>query len=236
MRKVIRKTLKTLLAAAAVACSLPVFPQEEEYKMELGGMAGGSFYMGDANWTRPFKDMRLGGAVVARQILNPHMAVKYDFAIAGIAGSTASSNNQYPDGGQATFSRVLFDIGAQFEYNFLAYGTGGGYKNTKRVTPYITGGLGVTFAPAPADFVGTLNFPIGAGVKWKAKPRLNVGMEFTFRFSMSDRLDVTSKEGLQLNDPYGIKSRGIKNNDTYSFVMLFVTYDILPKRRICNNL
>lgn len=218
-----------------LSCSVFATAQEEEYRMELGGMIGGSFYMGDANWSKPFKDMKLAGAIVARQLFNPHMAIKYDFAVAGIGGDTRDFDNHYPGDAHTSFSRVLFDIGAQFEYNFLAYGTGGGYKSTKRVTPYITGGIGLTFAPAPADFVGALNFPLGVGVKWKAMQRLNVGLEFTFRFSMTDKLDVTNNEGLRLNDPYNIKSRGIKNKDTYSFVTLFVTYDLLPKRGICNN-
>ena len=33
-----------------------VFAQSgEEYRLELGGALGGSFYMGDANYTTPFK-------------------------------------------------------------------------------------------------------------------------------------------------------------------------------------
>ena len=159
---------RTLLVLALVACAVRAACQETEYKMEIGGMAGGSFYMGDANWSRPFKDMRFAGAVVARQLFNPHMAVKYDFAVAGIAGDTRDFAGKFPGGGQAAFSRTLFDIGAQFEYNFLPYGTGGGYRDTRRVTPYITGGVGLTFAPAPADFVGSLNFPLGMGVKGAA--------------------------------------------------------------------
>ena len=210
--------------------------QELEYKMELGGMLGGSFYMGDANYSKPFKDLNFGGGVVARQIFNPHMAVKYNFAVAGISGSTADIKNKFPGGQNVDFKRTLFAIGAQFEYNFLPYGTGQGYKRTKRITPYILAGAGFTFAPAPAKALATMHFPIGLGVKYKIMKRLNLGLEWTMRFSMSDRLDVTNKEGMQLSDPYNIKSRGIKNKDSYSFIMLTLTYDLLPRLRNCNNL
>ena len=135
-----------------------------------------------------------------------------------------------------TFSRTVIDAGAQFEYNFWSYGTGKGYKGTKRLTPYILGGIGFTFAPAPADNVFTLNFPIGVGVKYKLLDRLNVGIEFTMRFSMSDRLDVTDKNGLTLQNPFNIKGKGIKNKDSYSFTAIFVTYDLKPKYRKCNNI
>lgn len=230
---VIKRTLVCLLFAVI---AFGAFAQEVEYKMEIGGMLGGSFYMGDANYTRPFKGMRPAGAVIARQIFNPHMAVKYDFAVAGISGSTADFKNKFPAGQDVKFKRTLFDIGAQFEYNFLSYGTGKGFKNTRRITPYILGGVGLTFAPAPADAVVTLNFPVGMGVKYKLAERLNLGFEWTMRFSMSDRLDVSNKNGLQLNDPYNIKSRGIKNKDSYSFIMVSLTYDLLPRLQNCNNL
>lgn len=230
---IVRKTLISMVFALT-GILLPA--QELEYKMELGGMLGGSFYMGDANYTRPFKDMRFGGGIVARQIFNPHMAIKYDFAVAGIAGNTSETSNKYPQGQNVAFKRTLFDIGAQFEYNFLGYGTGKGYKRTKRITPYILAGAGFTFAPAPAKALATLNFPVGIGVKYKIKERLNLGLEWTMRFSMSDRLDVSNNEGLQLSDPFNIESRGIKNKDSYSFFMLTLTYDLLPKLRNCNNL
>lgn len=227
----LKKTLNIIIVLISV---LPAAGQELEYKMELGGMLGGTFYMGDANISRPFKDMRFGGGIIARQILNPHMAIKYDFAVGGIAGNTADFKNRFPKGQDIKFRRTLFDLGAQFEYNFLGYGTGQGYKRTKRVTPYILAGAGFTFAPSPA--MATMNFPVGIGVKYKIMKRLNIGFEWSIRFSLSDKLDVAKGEGLKLDDPYNIKSRGIKNKDSYSFFMLSLTYDLLPRLANCNNL
>ena len=40
-----------------------------------------------------------------------------------------------------------------------------------------------------------MNIPIGVGIKFKATPRINIGCEFTMRFSLSDQLDVTQREG-----------------------------------------
>ena len=90
-------------------------------------------------------------------------------------------------------------------------------------------------AGKPVDDVFTVNFPIGVGVKYKVANRLNVGCEMSFRFSMSDKLDVTSKDAPTLDDPLGIKSDGMKNKDSYSFFSFFLTYDIMPKYRKCNN-
>ncbi len=208
--------------------------QEDEYRIELGGALGGSFYMGDANYTTPFKDLGIAGGVIARYILNPRMAIKGNLIAGRIAGDTKDFKNIYPFDGVASFKRTIFDLGAQFEYNFIPYGTGYGYRGGRRFTPYLLGGVGFTYAPPPAEGVFTLNFPIGIGVKYKLNKRLNVGCEFTMRFSLSDKLDVTNKEGLQLNDPYQIKGQGFKNKDSYSFALLFITYDLFPKCKECN--
>ena len=45
--------IKTLIVLALMACSLHLSAQELEYKMEIGGMAGLSSYLGDANYTNP---------------------------------------------------------------------------------------------------------------------------------------------------------------------------------------
>lgn len=230
----INKTL--IIFALLMSFILNVSAQEElEYKMEVGGMLGGSFYMGDANYTTPFKNLGFAGGVIARYIFNPRMVIKADLAFGRISGNTEDFKNVYPENQQSSFKRSIYDLGAQFEYNFFGYGTGQGYKGNKRFTPYVLGGIGMTFAPAPAKGIFTVNFPIGVGVKYKLARRLNIGCEFTMRFSLSDQLDVTNKDGLQLNDPYGIKGSGFKNKDSYSFTTVFITYDIFPKYRKCNN-
>lgn len=209
--------------------------QNEEYRLELGGVAGGSFYMGDANYSVPFKNMGLTGGVIGRYILNPRMAIKGNFAVGRISGNTAIFDNVYPNRENVSFKRTIFDLGAQYEYNFFGYSSEENYTGSKRFTPYILGGLGFTYAPAPADHIFTVNFPVGAGVKYKIAPRLNIGCEFTMRFSLSDKLDVTNKDGLQLNNPYEIKGKGLKNRDSYSFTVFFITYDLLLRCRGCNK-
>jgi hypothetical protein len=217
--------------------------QELEYKMEVGGAVGGCFYLGDANSTA-YKNTGLQAAAIARYNLNPRMVVKANLAMGHISGNSdgyffpTDPNSHSAEGGQlgkASFSRNVYDLGAQYEYNFWAYGTGAGYKDSRRLTPYILLGMGFTFAPKPAKNVIALNFPLGAGIKYKLRPRLNLGFEWSIRFTTSDQLDVSKKEGVALDSPYGIKSGMFKNKDCYSFTMIYLTYDICPKYRKCNN-
>lgn len=227
--------IRTFLVGAMMLCLAGTVRAEGlEYRYEVGAMVGASSYYGDANYHIPFKNINVMGGLLWRYNINPRMAVKADFAVAGISGNTANFDNRFPGGG-VEFSRTIYELGGQFEYNFLAYGDGAGYKKTHRVVPYIFAGLGLTYAPKPAKHVFAANMPVGLGVKYKVIPRLNLGCELSFRFTHSDNLDVTDKTKPILSDPYGIKSGWLKNKDNYSFLSIFVTYDLSPKYRKCNN-
>ncbi len=216
---------------------------ELEYRMELGVGVGTCFYLGDVNKT-PFSDLSAMGGVVLRRIFNPRMCVKGNVALGHIRGSSGGyflpndPNSGTPEGGTpctVSFSRNVIDVGAQFEMNFWAYGMSGGYKENNRITPYALAGMGITVGMGGGGSTcGALNLPVGVGVKYKVRPRLNLGLEWTMRFTTSDNLDDTGA-GTTLMHPYGVKSVGLKNKDCYSFLMMSVTYDLSPKYRKCNN-
>lgn len=242
-----RKTEQTWIRTAiSICCLLFCFAanaeEELEYKMDIGAGLGGCFYIGDAN-SAPFANLSAMGAITARRILNARMAVKANLAFGHIYGTTdgfipTDAYNGMPEGGiptQVKFSRNVMDLGVQFELNFWGFGTGVGYKGNSRITPYVLAGAGVTLGMGgDAGVCGGMNIPIGLGVKYKLKPRVNLGFEWTMRFSTTDRLDATA-EGTQLKDPYGVESAMFKNKDNYSFAMFFITYEMFPKLRKCNN-
>lgn len=223
--------IKTLALLALMACPIHLSAQELEYKMEIGAMAGMSSYLGDANYTNPLSHLKPAGGLVARYNFNTRMALKFNLSYAGIGGNSAERSNKYPDGKNWKFDTSVVDFGCQYELNFFGYGTGAAtYKGNKRIAPYIHLGLGMTYGQGvkPEGSVFTLNIPIGIGVKYKVKPRLNVGLDWSAHFSLDDKLDG-------IVDPYGIKGSFLKNKDSYTMLMLFLTYDIMPKYRKCNN-
>lgn len=216
--------------------------QELEYQMEMGGGLGMAYYFGDAG-SAPFAHPNMMGSYLVRRVFNPRMVLKGNLAFGRFGGNSkghfipVDANSGTAEGGELTqvkFNRNVVDLGAQFEFNFLGYGTGAGYKGNKRITPYAVAGVGFTLAPGGAGTKFGLNLPIGAGVKYKLKPRVNVGAEWTYRFTTIDALDI-AKGYKQLDSPYGIKSAGFKNKDGYSFLMVYLTYDMCPKYRKCNN-
>jgi hypothetical protein len=242
-RKIEQAGIRAAIISCCLLLGLAAYAEEEvEYKMDMGAGLGGCFYLGDAN-SSPFGDLSVMGAITARRILNARMAVKANLAFGHIHGQTSgfiptNAYSQAQEGGIPTsvnFSRNILDLGVQFELNFWGFGTGVGYKGNSRITPYILAGAGITVGMGGgADACGGMNIPVGVGVKYKLKPRVNIGFEWTMRFCTSDKLDATAW-GTQLNDPYGVKSGMFKNKDSYSFAMFFITYDMFPKLRKCNN-
>ena len=81
----------------------------------------------------------------------------------------------------------------------------------------------------------SLNIPMGVGVKYKLKSRLNLGCEFSFRKLFGDSFDVTNGSNEILDNPYGISSSAFKNKDWYSLLMISITWDFGERCRPCNN-
>lgn len=162
----------------------------QEYKYEIGGMVGGSYYMGDLNKNAFFKGLNPSLGVVFRYTPNFRWAVKTDLLWGRVSGSTDGLENVFPNGATASFERNFFELGGQMEFNFLPYSDKFAYLNTKRFSPYIFMGFGVTVAPGNQTFA-SLNIPLGVGVKYKVINRLNLGCEFSFRKLFGDSFDVT---------------------------------------------
>ena len=215
-----------------------IFPvlRAQEYKFEIGGMAGTAFYMGDVNKNTPFQGLNPAFGGVFRYNPNFRIAIKADLMWGRVSGSTDGLENVFPENGQASFQRDFFELGGQFEFNFFAYSDKFSYLNTKRYSPYVLLGMGMTVAPGDGGTFTGFNIPIGVGVKYQLMNRINLGCEFSFRKLFGDNFDVTNEGNAMLDHPYNIQSSAFKNKDWYSFLLLSVTWDFGPRNRPCNNI
>lgn len=223
-----RKGLVTLLMLCATLTASA--QQDDEYLMEIGGGVGMVSYQGDFNG-KITSGMQPAGAIVWRRLLNPYMGFRVTGMMGKLKGAATRVETYYPDETTRAYSfdRSLTDVSVTYEYNFWPYGTGRDYRGAKRLTPFVFGGIGATYVSGGEKKVFTANVPIGLGIKYKLKERLNVGLEWSMHFSLSDELDGMA-------DPYGIKSSGaFKNTDCYSGLMLTLTYSFKSKCRTCNN-
>ena len=225
----------TLLVVCLINSSICLKAQDD-YKFEIGGMAGTSFYMGDANKTKLYQSPGLSGGVVFRYNKDLRWSIKNNFVIGKVSGDTRNSGNKYPFGYETSFSRMFYEIGSQLEFNFFNYSDKFGYLGAKRISPYVFVGVGLTLGSGQKTFIDA-NIPLGIGVKYKLKDRLNIGFEFSFRKLFSDSFDYTKENNeLNLDAPYKIKSGAFKNNDWYSLTMFSVTWDFGLRECPCLNI
>lgn len=240
-----RRTLTLLLLALLTAFTASAQGSDVlEYQQEIGGGVGVSSYVGDAGGTF-LSHPGLAASFIWRRNLNQRMTIKTNLALGHISGNTddvfvpVDPLSKTAEGGARAqsihFSRNVVDAGAQFELNFLGYGLGAAYKGLSRWTPYMLAGVGICVGfGGDGETTGGLVLPVGLGFRYKLRPRLNLGLEWTVRFSTSDKLDDADLP-THLADPYGIKGDLFKNRDAYQLLLVSITYDISPKYRKCNN-
>lgn len=224
--------LRSIPILLVLSCCLPAAAQDIGYMFELGVGGGGSFYIGDAN-QRLYRNTNGAAALILRYNANPRLSLKADIAAAGISGSSSDAPGAIP-GDEISFSRTVYDFGVQLEWGFTAYGFEG-WSGARRLSPYGLAGIGMSLAPELAQNDFAVNFPIGLGLRYKLSERVNLGLEWTMRFTSSDRLDVVADSETTLENPFSIKSGFLKNRDSYSFTLLYLTFDLFKRPCDCND-
>ena len=202
---------------------------EPEYSMEAGVGAGLMNYLGDFN-ANLLKGMKPMGGLVLKYKMNPRMAWSAGLNYGQVKGSSSNVTTWYPElaANPIDFSTNVVNFDVRYEYNFWPFGTGREYRGAQPLTPFIALGAGLVFAKCNESATG-FQVPIGVGVKYKLKQRLNLTAEWMMHFTGTDKLDGQK-------DPYGIKSSGLfKNTDCFSTFQVSITYEFMERCRTCHN-
>ncbi|MDE5988203.1 MAG: porin family protein [Duncaniella sp.] len=231
MRSLLIVTLMFISLAFSGRLSAQTQASVEKYKFDIGAGLGMSGYLGDANESNLFARPGVGMNASFRYLINSRWALRGLLTAALLSGSTADMENVLPEGKVYEFKSWIYDLGARAEFNFFNYGIGESYKQLSRVSPYLSLGLGVAMSRSGGDSFVAMTLPMGFGVKFKLRPRVNLGMEFTMTKVLGDNAD--SRE---LKDLYQIKSSFLKNTDWYSTLMLSISYEFGERCVTCHRI
>lgn len=201
----------------------------QSYRYEIGAGLGMSGYIGDANKSNMFKNPGFAGGFLFRYVMNYRFAIKGALSTASLSANSADFDDYFPGGETYKFSSQVYNLDAQFEFNFFNYGIGYKYKRLHRLVPYLALGVGATMASCDGNSTVAFSLPMSAGAKFKVSERLNLGLEFTMRKVFSDKVD-----NFTLDDLNGIKSSFMKNTDWCSTIMLSVTYEFGKRCTQCH--
>ena len=226
--------MSSLLKSCVMAIMTLIFTHpgaraQEDYRFDMGVGVGMTGYLGDANTSNLFQNPGWDANLLFRYIINPRLGLKTNFFTGGLRGDSQQMENVFPDGQNFKFSTNFYELSELFEFNFFEYGMGQSYRKLKRFTPYITAGLGATLWTVDKHVYAGFTIPLGVGFKFKVNERVNLGLEFLMKKVFSDRLD-----GVDLEDPFTIKSSFAKNTDWYSTLTFSVTYEFSTRCAVCN--
>ncbi len=202
------------------ATSLPVKAQEEAYKWDAGLSLGMSGYIGEANSSNLYQNPGFAAALSMRYLIDTRWALRGMFTTMSLRGNSADMENVFPGGKTYEFSSQVYDLGVRAEANFFSYGIGETYKKLRRWTPYLAVGIGATLSSVDGDMFIAMNVPMSLGVKFKLRPRLNLGLEWTITKVFGDNVD-----GKELSNVYSIENSFIRNSDWHSSLMISISYE-----------
>lgn len=202
----------------------------DSYRFDIGGGAGISGYLGDANESNIFRRPGYDVYAALRYHIDNRWAVRAVLSTSSLSGNTADMTNSLPGGEQYSFTSQIYDFGVRGEFNFFNYGIGETYKRMRRWTPFLGLGVGVTLASVEGTYVAT-SLPMSFGVKYKPRPRINIEACFTMTKVFGDHID-----GPELSDLTTIKSSFLKNNDWHSAMTVGISFEFGPRCVVCNRI
>ena len=214
---------------------------------EIGGFFGQSFYLGDLNKEKLFKNPTISAGAFYRYILNPRYAIRTSLTYGSLKGDNSNIYNEVPQSDPPnvwpfSFNTTVVDFTVQFEFNFKKFEYS---SRSLTYSPYVSGGLGMGYYnktvaynydrslypsgpvnPSPANTFNLI-IPFGLGVKVNFSRRVSGAVLWEFRKTFMDDLDGYE----DIPDP-GFSSK-LHNNDWYYFVGITLSYKINYMKTLC---
>ena len=105
-----------------------------QIRSDYGVFGGVSSYLGDINQSRLLYSPLPAAGIFYRYNLHPRQSIRASLFAGGLQGHDRDFENDFQQARDASFSGMLAELAAQFEFNFFPYATDGKRWN---YTPYI---------------------------------------------------------------------------------------------------
>lgn len=194
----------------------------QKFNIEPGLTIGTSYYLGDINHTKQFYSPGFTFGLAFRHTISDFYAIRINILRSPISGNDADFSSVYQQLRGHSFKNTIYELGIQYEINFLSFNT----FIKKSQAPYLTAGIAV--ASANSFQIITPAIPLGIGYKFSPAKRMTVNAEWCFRMTFSDRLDLLEQTNFQQK-----QLTKIKNNDWYSIAGITVTYNFASEKKWC---
>lgn len=181
-------------------------------RSSLGFMVGGSYYIGDLNRYKHFKNTNLSFGLVYRYHLNSRVELRGNFRYGKVEAYDSESGNADQLARNLSFESTLFELTGGIEFNYMNYKMG---NKEYFFTPYMFIDIGVFKMDPQTEYndemvslqsVGTegqnsdlssensypltqVVIPFGIGFKFNLGNRAALSLEYGIRKTFTDYLD-----------------------------------------------
>jgi len=190
----------------------------------IGPVVGATSYYGELNQI-PYRIPSYYVGLRYRNSFNDRIAFRLEGIYGNLKGNGSVSLDPYTRTLGQSFSTGFGEIGMLGEFNFFKF-----EKDMRKpyyYTPYLVGGVSLLIVPDPYHAFN-FSFPIGIGFKYLVSEKVTVGVEFTYRWTYSDYLDIIPP------DDYSSIQRSYNTTpDSYSLLGVFINYQVFKYQTPC---
>lgn len=180
----------------------------------IGVFAGAVSFDGDVNKGDILGNTQLAAGLNLRYNFNPHFTAKIDFHRGTLQANDNQSSQLDLKQRNFNFSSIWTEISLQGELNILPLAPD---RKNQVFAPYLLVGVGMFWFDPTTNYqgkvvhlqpIGTegqgiegysapykltqISIPLGVGIKYALSPRINIGIEWAYRFTFTDYIDDVS--------------------------------------------
>lgn len=206
---------------------------------EVGGLLGGSNYIGDIGRTNYISPNSLAFGGIFKWNRSERHSFRGTIMVAGISGDDADASDVRRQQRGYSFKNTITELSVGLEYTFWEFNL---HKGEPQSAPYLYTGItyflyDAVFKPLGStevvkyDTAGSFAVPMVVGYKTSIGTRFVLGMEIGARYTFTDGLDGSNPEkGGVANEP-AFKFGNTNSDDWYVFTG--VTFTVMFGRQPC---
>lgn len=203
---------------------------------EIGGMAGGSYYLGDVNPSKQFYHLNPAGGGFIRFTHTQRWQSRYALTAGYLSGDDKDFDNKFQQLRAHSFETPFVEFSGTIEFNFNPFKL---EDKKKFFSPYVyTGGAFFMATNATQPYQPAI--PFGVGLKLNFLKLFTFGVEWGFRKTFTDGLDkLTWYKTLPVsqltNDSRLQKQTGYtRQRDWYSMALISLSFKLYSYDKVCH--
>jgi opacity protein-like surface antigen len=204
------------------------------FKAEVGALGGVSYYQGDVNPNKLFYSSNPAFGGFYQYNFSSRLSVRASATFGTLSGNDLDFQNTFQQTRAYKFTTSLTEFSWMVGFNFFNLNPKNGNNNW---TPYLIGGAAAYLTDNPLSKKFKLSWPIGFGFKFCPTDRMTIGIEWVYRITDDNNIDMIQNATFQkeFNSQYQNRQKSFNYvTDYYSVACLTLSFKIFELKKRCS--